>query len=69
MFAPERPTGAYSFLNAGAGVRLIQSQWLHTLTLQARNLNNTAWRDHLSRVKDVVPQPGRNIQIVYRVHF
>jgi iron complex outermembrane recepter protein len=42
---------------------------LHTLTLRVDNLLDTAWRDHLSVVKEVAPQPGRNVQLLYRVSF
>ena len=27
------------------------------------------WHDHLSRIKDVAPQPGRNVRLTYRVQF
>jgi iron complex outermembrane recepter protein len=42
---------------------------MHTLTLQVENLTDAVWRDHLSRIKEVAPQPGRNVQLLYRVNF
>ena len=42
---------------------------MHTLTLRVSNILDSEWRDHLSRVKAVAPQPGRNIQLLYRVDF
>ncbi len=65
----ERPTGGYSLWNAGAGLRLSVFGNLHTLTLQVANLGDEVWRDHLSRIKDVAPQPGRNVELLYRVSF
>lgn len=66
---PERPTAGYSLLNLGAGIRLGSGNRLHTLTLQVDNALDTVWRQHLSRIKEVAPQPGRNIQLMYRVQF
>jgi len=66
---PQEVTDGYSLLHAGAGMRLQRGGYTHTLTLQARNVTDRQWRDHLSRIKDIAPQPGRNLQLTYRVHF
>ena len=67
--ALETATAGYSLWNANAGLRWTGWGRLHTLTLQVRNLTDEAWRDHLSRTKDVAPQAGRNAQLLYRVNF
>lgn len=64
-----RPTAGYQLFNATGGYRWTMVGRLHTLTLQVDNLLDTAWRDHLSRIKPVAPQPGRNIRLLYRVGF
>jgi iron complex outermembrane recepter protein len=69
LLVPERPTPAYALLNAGAGLRWVRGAQLHTLTLSIDNVGDAVWRDHLSRIKDVAPQPGRNAQLLYRVQF
>jgi iron complex outermembrane recepter protein len=69
MIAPERPTRGYDLVNFGAGLRLGGAGSLHTLTLQIDNALDTVWRQHLSRIKEVAPQPGRNVQVMYRVGF
>lgn len=66
---PERPTPGYGLLSAHLGARLPWGGGLHAVSLQGRNLTNAVWRDHLSRVKDVAPQPGRSVALVYRVQF
>jgi iron complex outermembrane recepter protein len=66
---PQQPTAGAGLLNAGVGLRWAMGDRFHTLTLQADNLLDTEWRDHLSRIKDVAPQPGRNIQLLYRLSF
>lgn len=66
---PEEPTDGYGLLNASLGWRHMNSRFLHTLILTGNNLTNAVWRDHLSRIKDVAPQPGRNLRLTYRVQF
>jgi len=66
---PELPTPGYSIFNTNAGMRWTAWDRMHTLTLQVENLTNSVWRDHLSRIKEVAPQPGRNVQLLYRVNF
>jgi iron complex outermembrane recepter protein len=66
---PETPTPGYSLLNANAGLRWTAWDRMHTLTLQVENLTDAVWRDHLSRIRAVAPQPGRNVQLLYRVNF
>ncbi|HUE95242.1 MAG TPA: TonB-dependent receptor, partial [Longimicrobiaceae bacterium] len=66
---PERPTDGYNLLNLGGGIRWEVRGSLHTVTLQVDNVADAVRRDHLSRIKDVAPQPGRNVQLLYRVQF
>ena len=60
-------TDGYMLLNAIGGLRWTAWGRLHTVTLQASNLLDATWRDHLSRIKSVAPQPGRNLQLLYRI--
>lgn len=65
----ESRTPGYGLWNATAGIRWTALGKLHTITLQGRNLTDAAWWDHLSRIKEVAPQPGRNLQLLYRLSF
>jgi iron complex outermembrane recepter protein len=65
----ETPTPGSSLWNATAGVRWSARGQLHSVTLQVRNLGDEVWWDHLSRIKQVAPQPGRNVQLLYRLNF
>jgi iron complex outermembrane receptor protein len=65
----EQPTDGYLLLNAGAGVRWERGGRLHSVTLQGDNLTDAVWRDHLSRVRAVAPQPGINLRLLYRLDF
>lgn len=52
-----------------AGVRLLIGGQFHTLTLRVDNLTNAEYYDHLSRIKEIEPQPGRNVSLLYRFTF
>lgn len=65
----ESTTDAYALLSFDAGIRLLRGARLHTLTLRVDNVLNTEYRDHLSRIKDIMPEPGRNISLLYRLTF
>jgi iron complex outermembrane receptor protein len=61
------PTPGWALLHASAGVRLPVGARLHALTLSVDNALDATWRDHLWRAKQVAPQPGRNVRLLYRV--
>jgi iron complex outermembrane receptor protein len=65
----EEPTAAWLLLNAGAGFRWESGGRLHSVTLQGDNLTDAVWRDHLSRIKELAPQPGINLRLLYRLDF
>jgi len=69
FIVPERPTDSYGLLNAGAGIQWTVRGHVHSVVLQADNVLNEEWRSHLSRIKDVAPEPGRNVQLLYRISF
>ncbi len=52
--------GSYSFGGAGA---------VQTITARLDNVTNQLYRNHLSLIKDVVPEMGRNFRVVYAVRF
>ena len=65
----ETETDGYTLLNASLQYRIDQPQLLHTITLSGKNLLNTTYRNHLSRIKEVFPEPGRSISLLYRIYF
>jgi iron complex outermembrane recepter protein len=66
---PQGPTPGYALWNAGLGLRWSEGGRFHTVTLNLLNVFDEVWRDHLSRVKQIAPQPGRNLQLLYRVNL
>ena len=65
----EAPTPGYTVLNAAAGVRLTVGGRLNVLTASLVNAADTEYRNHLSRVKEIMPEAGRGLNVVYRVVF
>jgi iron complex outermembrane receptor protein len=65
----ESATPGYAVWGLDAGVRFLRGYRLQTLTLRVDNLFDREYRDHLSRTKDVMPEPGRDVSLVYRLQF
>ncbi|MGK7370005.1 MAG: TonB-dependent receptor [Candidatus Halalkalibacterium sp. M3_1C_030] len=65
----EEPTGGYMILNLFGQYRFQQGNLLHTFSLRADNLLNETYSNHLSRIKELMPEPGRNVSLLYRVYF
>ena len=65
----ETTTAGYAIVNLNAGLRFEQGVRFHTITLRIENLTDREYREHLSRIKDIMPQPGRNISLLYRLNF
>lgn len=66
----ETETEDYIVLDFHAQYRIMSSQnYYHTFTLRGNNILNQEYRDHLSRLKEVFPEPGRNIEVLYRLYF
>ena len=65
----ETPTDQYAIFGLSGGVRLTLDGRLHVVTLHLNNLGNTEYRNHLSRVKDIMPEAGRSASFAYRVVF
>jgi iron complex outermembrane recepter protein len=66
---PDVPTEAYTLVDADVGFRLVRGSTGHSLTLTAMNLTDREFRDAASRIKRFAPNPGRNVALLYRVHF
>ena len=65
----ETRTPGYTTGDLAVGLRLLAGRRLHTVTLRVDNVADRSYRDHLSRVKDIMPEPGRNVSLLYRLTF
>lgn len=65
----ETETQGYTVVDLNAQYRFNIGNALHTISLNANNLFNEEYYNHLSQVKDLFPEPGRNINMLYRIYF
>ncbi len=65
----EAPTDGYRVLDGFVQYYFSTGRMLHTVDLVLDNITDTAYRNHLSRVKSVMPEPGRNLRLLYRMHL
>jgi len=65
----DTPTKGYAVLDLGAGLRFTRSGLVHNIGLHCDNVLDTVYRDHLSVVKDFLPQPGRAFRLDYVTNF
>lgn len=65
----ETTTAGYALFDASAGLRLVRGGTLHTITLRLDNAFDVEYRDHLSRIKEIMPGAGRSVSLLYRMVF
>ena len=64
----ELPTAGYSAFGAYVQAERYATGQRHTVSLSLDNLFNAEYRNHLSRVRSVMPETGRNVRLDYRVY-
>ncbi len=65
----EETTDGYAIYSLGAGLRRTVGGRLNVLTVTLDNLTDEVYRNHLSRVKSIMPEAGRGLSVTYRVVF
>lgn len=65
----ETSTDGYTLLDLFAQYRIEGGKLLHTFSFNANNILNQEYYNHLSRIKDLRPEPGINFSLLYRVYF
>ncbi len=65
----ETTTASYFLTDIFAQYRFDSKKLLHTISLNVNNLLNEEYYNHLSRIKDLRPEPGRNFSLLYRIYF
>jgi iron complex outermembrane receptor protein len=69
-FAPfDAATPAYTWFNAAVGYRLIAGRTVHDFILRGRNLTDELSYNSVSRFRNDVPLPGRDVTLSYRLDF
>ena len=65
----EESTDGYVVYDAGIQLAFPVWQLQHQAVLTIENILDTEYRQHLSRIKSVMPEPGRNVKLLYRLNF
>ena len=66
----EEPTDGFTIIDLRSSYLFSSSSnKLHTVSLSVNNLLNTEYRNHLSRLKEVFPEPGISVNFLYRLYF
>ncbi len=63
----EEPTAGYGIVNLYGQFIFTIGKWASVFSLNIDNLFNKEYRNHLSRIKSIYPEPGRNFRIVLKI--
>jgi iron complex outermembrane recepter protein len=69
LFSTETTTDGYQLGRLYASYSFGRGGVAHTLTARLDNVTNELYRNHLSLIKDLVPEMGRNFKLLYNVKF
>ena len=65
----ETPTPGYGVVKLFGAYSFTTGRAVNTLTVRLDNAGDRFYRNHLSYIKDLVPEMGRNVRVVYGVRF
>ena len=65
----EDPTAGYSVFGAYVQRDFLTDHARHSLILSLENLFDTEYRNHLSRIRSVMPETGRSLKLHYKMYF
>ena len=69
VFDTEEPTDGYQLLRLFAAYSFQAGGALNTITARVDNATDELYRNHLSYIKHLVPEMGRNFKVLYNVKF
>ncbi len=65
----ETSTGGYAVFGIYAQRDLVTNHTRHSFILSMDNLFNKEYRNHLSRIRSIMPEAGRSLRLNYRLYF
>ena len=65
----EKPTEGYAVLDFSGQYYAEWGGRLHTFALTLENATDAVYRNHLNRVKEILPEPGRNLRLLHKIFF
>ncbi len=65
----ETPTRGYNLMKVFGSYSFGSGATTHTLTVRLDNATDAAYRNHLNYLKDLAPEMGANLRVIYNVKF
>ena len=65
----EEPTDGYLVYDIGSYLNFSWGQLENMVVFEIENLFDITYREHLSRIKSAMPEPGRNVKLLYKLNF
>lgn len=65
----EEPTAGYIVNNLFLQYTLITGELIHNFSFNVDNIFNVTYYNHLSRIKSILPEAGRNLRISYKMYL
>ena len=69
LFSTETPTDGYQLFRLYSSYSFGSGKVANTITARLDNVTNELYRNHLSLIKDLTPEMGRNFKLLYNVKF
>jgi iron complex outermembrane recepter protein len=69
VYPLETPTEGYRLFNINSSYTFARQRYAHIFTLSGTNLTDKLYRNHLSYIKNLAPEMGRNLRFSYTVRF
>jgi iron complex outermembrane receptor protein len=69
VFASETPTDGYNLFNIAGSYIYLKSHYAHIFSINAFNLGDELYYNHISFIKDISPGVGRGIRFGYTLRF
>ena len=69
VFDHETPTAGYALFNLNASYTIVTRRVAHIFSVNGYNLGNKLYRNHLSFIKELAPETGRNLRANYALRF
>ena len=69
VYDNETPTAGYALFNVSASYIFATARTAHIISLNGYNLGDALYRNHLSFIKQLAPEIGRNLRVSYTMRF
>jgi iron complex outermembrane receptor protein len=69
VFTNETPTAGYGVFNIAGTYVIPAKHFAHVISVNAYNLTNRLYYNHISFIKDISPEIGRGVRVSYTVRF